>query len=127
MTLGTIIKNYRNSHGMSMDKFSELSGLSKSYISMLEKNHDQRGNIIKPSIECIEKVANAIRKPFDEVFNMLDSNLKVTVNSSKHAVDYISEELSIIIEAYENASDEVQRIVQYALKVDEEIKKRKKK
>lgn len=127
MTLGAIIKEYRDTHDMSMDKFSEISGLSKSYISVLEKNHDQRGNIVKPSIECIEKVANAIRKPFDEVFNMLDSNLKITVNSSKETVNHISDEISIIIEAYENASDEVRRIVQYALKVDELLKKGKKK
>lgn len=37
MTLGEIIKKYRTTHFMSMDKFSELSGISKSYIASLEK------------------------------------------------------------------------------------------
>ena len=38
MTLGNIIKEYRISHEMSMDAFSEKSGISKAYISLLEKN-----------------------------------------------------------------------------------------
>ena len=37
MTLGDLIKNYREETGMSMDEFAEKSGLSKGYISMLEK------------------------------------------------------------------------------------------
>ena len=102
---------------MSMDKFAEISGISKAYISMLERNRDPRGNEIKPSIECIDKVANAIKKPFDEVFNMLDTNLKVTVNNTNHAISYISDEISAIIDAYEKADDDVKRIIKYALKL----------
>ena len=37
MTLGDIIKRYRNDHALSMDAFSERSGISKAYISLLEK------------------------------------------------------------------------------------------
>ena len=37
MRLGEIIKKYRADHNMSMDDFSERSGISKSYISLLEK------------------------------------------------------------------------------------------
>lgn len=116
MTLGNIIQNYRIEHSMSMDKFAEISGISKGYISMLEKNRDQRGNEIKPSIDVIDKVANAIKKPFDEVFNMLDNNLIVTVNSvSKNTMDFVSDEINAVIEAYKNADDEVKHLVQYAL------------
>ena len=116
MTLGNIIQNYRIEHSMSMDKFAEISGISKGYISMLEKNRDQRGNEIKPSIDVIDKVANAIKKPFDEVFNMLDNNLIVTVNSvSKNTMDFVSDEINAVVEAYKNADDEVKHLVQYAL------------
>lgn len=38
MTLGQIIKQYRDRTGMSRARFSELSGLSQSYIGALEKN-----------------------------------------------------------------------------------------
>ena len=116
MTLGNIIQNYRIEHSMSMDKFAEISGISKGYISMLEKNRDQRGNEIKPSIDVIDKVANAIKKPFDEVLNMLDNNLMVTVNSvSKNTMDFVSDEINAVVEAYKNADDEVKHLVQYAL------------
>lgn len=43
MTLGDIIKDYRKTHHLSMDAFSEKSGISKAYISLLEKT-----NIRKP-------------------------------------------------------------------------------
>ena len=38
MTLGELIREYREQHSMSMEEFARLSGLSKGYISMLEKN-----------------------------------------------------------------------------------------
>ncbi len=40
--LGDIIKEYRKSHRMSMDSFAERAGLSKPYISMLEKNFNPK-------------------------------------------------------------------------------------
>lgn len=42
MSLGNIIKNYREVNRMSMDDFSRVSGISKAYISMLEKNINPR-------------------------------------------------------------------------------------
>lgn len=108
MTLGSIIQDYRTEHSMSMDKFAEVSGISKGYISMLEKNRDQRGNEIKPSIDVIDKVANAINKPFNEVFNML-----------KDDINLISEpdEIIAIVDAYKNADDKTKHLVRYILKV----------
>lgn len=38
MTLGDIVKRYRSDNHLSMDDFARLSGLSKGYISMLERN-----------------------------------------------------------------------------------------
>lgn len=38
MNLGELIREYRNKNGLTMDGFAEKSGLSKSYISVLEKN-----------------------------------------------------------------------------------------
>jgi len=37
MRLGEIIKKYREENNLSMDDFVKFSGLSKGYISMLEK------------------------------------------------------------------------------------------
>ena len=49
MTLGEIIKDYRIKNNLSMDAFSIQSGLSKAYISLLEKNrHPKTGKPISP-------------------------------------------------------------------------------
>lgn len=37
MTLGEVIKKYREDHDLSMADFAELSGMSKAYVSLLEK------------------------------------------------------------------------------------------
>jgi transcriptional regulator with XRE-family HTH domain len=38
MHLGTLIARFREEERMSMDEFASRSGLSKAYISMLERN-----------------------------------------------------------------------------------------
>lgn len=79
MTLGEIIKEYRDTHSMSMDTFSEKSGISKAYISLLEKNkHPKTGKPIAPSLQCIRQAADGMNIEFNELFSMLDGN--VTVN-----------------------------------------------
>ena len=61
MTLGELIREYRDQHGMSMDEFARLSNLSKGYISMLEKNKTPRnGKPITPSIATYTDVAAAM-------------------------------------------------------------------
>ena len=61
MTLGELIREYRERHSMSMEEFARLSGLSKGYISMLEKNKNPRnGKPIIPSIATYDGVATAM-------------------------------------------------------------------
>lgn len=81
MTLGKVIKNYRETNRMSMDDFSRVSGISKGYISMLEKNvNPKSGKAPVPTIEYIQKAANAMFMSFDELFAMLDDNSRVNVS-----------------------------------------------
>lgn len=76
MTLGDIIKDYRKSHSMSMDLFAEKSGISKAYISLLEKNrHPKTGKPIAPSIQCIKQAANGMNMDFITLFGMIDGNM----------------------------------------------------
>ena len=101
MKIGDIIKEFRKEHGFSMDVFSELCGLSKSYISMLEANKDSRGNEIAPSVETIAKVAEGMNISFEELFNKLDYNQKVRVNNSVPSVpviDYGIPETNSVVE-----------------------------
>lgn len=79
MTLGDIIKDYRTQHNLSMDAFSEKSGISKAYISLLEKNkHPKTGKAIAPSIQCIKQAANGMDIDFNILFSMLDCDVSLS-------------------------------------------------
>lgn len=83
MTLGKIIKSYRETNSMSMDDFSRASGISKAYISMLEKNvNPNTGRAPVPTIEYIQKAANGMFMSFDELFGMLDNDAVVDLSQS---------------------------------------------
>lgn len=80
MNLGEIIKKFRDDNELSMDKFAKMSGLSKAYISVLEKNkRPQTGKPVTPSIPVIKNVAEAMNMSFDELFNMLEDNQIVSI------------------------------------------------
>ena len=79
MTLGDIIKDYRKSHSISMDSFAEKSGISKAYISLLEKNkYPKTGKPIAPSIQCIRQAAEGMGMDFNVLFGMIDGNVSLT-------------------------------------------------
>lgn len=62
MTLGDIIKRYRNAHdNMSMDTFSEKSGISKAYIGLYEVINLQQVEIMRKYGIGI-KAHNAIKR-----------------------------------------------------------------
>lgn len=85
MTLGDIIKKYRNTQGMSMDEFAKLSGLSKAYISILERNINPVNNKAPaPSLETIRSVAAAMGSDFNDIIAILDGSQKVSL---AHIID----------------------------------------
>lgn len=124
MTLGDVIKEFRELNKLSQEEFGKMSGLSKSYLSMLENNKDPRGNPIKPSIETIDKVATTIGVDLDTVISKIDQD--VVVNRKKVALSDFdnSEEESatkwkFIRYCYEHASQEEKNRVLTILKVRE--------
>lgn len=81
MTLGEIIKEYREQHHLSQSAFARMSGLSKSYISLLELNrHPKTGKPIAPSIESIRLSASAMHMDFDDLFSKIDSGVVLNSN-----------------------------------------------
>lgn len=93
MKLGEILRFYRATHSMSMDEFSKRSGISKSYISLLEKDkHPKTGEPITPSVTIINQAATAMGLSFDDLFKMLNSDQKIS---------FIEEMDNIVIEAEE--------------------------
>ena len=101
MTLGDLIKEYRTENELSMAEFASKSGLSKAYISLLEKNkHPKTGKEITPSIDVIKKVADAIGRDFDDVFSSIDSTTKIVVNRSA-SMKYFQDSLESVVEEAE--------------------------
>ena len=94
MTLGDLIREYRTEHDMSMAAFAEKAGVSKAYISLLEKNKNTKtGKSIAPSLDVIKSVANVIGKDFNDVIDIIDGNTVVRVTQSSAPV-YISKAAS---------------------------------
>ncbi len=82
MSLGEIVKAYRDKNNLSMDVFSQRTGLSKGYISMLEKNKNPKnGKAITPSLETIRTVANAIGIEINDLLKMLDNSQEISINN----------------------------------------------
>ena len=80
MILGDLRKEYRREHGYSMDQFAKMSGLSKAYISILERNVNPVNNKpVIPSLETIKAVAQAINMDFNDVIAVLDGNQPVSL------------------------------------------------
>ena len=68
MKLGDIVREFRQSHGMTMQEFADLASLSKGYISMLEKGRNPRNNPpITPSIDTYAKIARAMNMTAEEL------------------------------------------------------------
>ena len=83
MKLGEIIRFYRATHAMSMDDFAKISGISKSYISLLEKDkHPKTGDPITPSVSIINMAAVGMGLSFDTLFKMLNSDQTISFNDS---------------------------------------------
>ena len=59
-----------------MDDFSAKSGISKAYISLLEKNkHPKTGKNIAPSIQYIKQAADGMNMDFNVLFSMIDGDV----------------------------------------------------
>ena len=60
-SIGEMIKKYRQEHGMSMDEFASRCGLSKAYISLIERGKNTRSDKpIVPSIDTVKAIADVL-------------------------------------------------------------------
>lgn len=82
MTLGDLVKKYREINNISMDEFSKKCELSKGYISMLENNTNPRNNRpIAPTLPTIKKISYAMDTDLDTVLKALDGNQEINLDS----------------------------------------------
>ena len=100
MSIGKLIKNFRETNQLSMQEFADKTGLSKGYISMLEKGiHPQNGKPIVPSVETVSKIASAMGITIDELLERTNGSQKISLskddqNNGQHEDYYLDPEVA---------------------------------
>lgn len=80
MTLGDYIREYRKAHSCSMEDFARKAGLSKAYVSILERNHNpSTGKAAIPSLDTIKRVAAATGMDCNALLATLDGSLSASL------------------------------------------------
>lgn len=99
-----------------MDQFAKLSGLSKAYISILERNiNPVNRKAVIPSLETIKAVSQAIGMDFNDVIAMLDGDQPVSLSSDSSATVDLSTAQSSLFSAFNELNDEGQnKVIEYA-------------
>ena len=83
--VGEQIKKLRNNKGISLSELAERSGVSKSYLSQLERNLQ-----INPSLQLLNKIATSLDTDIEELLNKKKkvSGLKVTLDAEWRRLIY---------------------------------------
>ena len=115
MTLGDIIKNYRDRNNITIGEFASACSLSKGYISMLENNINPRNNKpISPTLPSMAKVASDMGIELDTLLKMLDGKQSIQLiedNADSIQAVSSSSQCKEIIEVCEQLSAHNQRKV----------------
>lgn len=91
MNLGDLVKHFREENQLSMEEFAKKSGLSKGYISMLEKNENPRSKKpIIPSLDTIKQVAQTIGISLDSIIKQLDSDQEILLVENENSADLLN-------------------------------------
>ena len=121
MTLGEIIKQYRLDHSLSMDAFAAQSGMSKSYISILEKNqHPKTGKPVIPSITVIRQAADGMHVDFNDLIARIDGDVRLSLDPAPAAAPDLlplSAEESDLVLGYRSASEDTRAAARAVLGV----------
>lgn len=132
MKLSEIVSNYRAEHYLTVEEFAERCGLSKGYISMIEREVNPRNNKpISPTFDSIKKIAHGMSMTVNEFAALLDNDAAMNLLKQKmdkyRAMDdhilqiggYENREFSEkLITAYLQADDDTKKIIRMLLHID---------
>lgn len=127
MRLGEIIKRYREENGLSLRDFAKKSGVSNSYLSMLETGRQpQSGRPIVPTLTTLNKIASAVGMRIDDLIAAVD-DMPVSFKEEAGARAAVGLELSPletqIITRFRSLPDGERNMILRSLGLDEENKK----
>lgn len=98
MTLGEVIKEYREKQHISQREFAKMSGLSNGYISMLEKNQNKKtGKPMIPNLDTYKQIATAMNMTVHELFELADdAEVDISVPTEKELDRQINEMVKLL-------------------------------
>lgn len=103
MTIGEVIKAYREKNDLSQRQFAEKSGVSNGYISMLEKNENPKtGQPLTPSMLVLRKIASALEVTVNELYS-LEDDMATDLGTDVMNYEDAQEKLRIILSEDEYA------------------------
>lgn len=100
MKLEELIRQFREREHLTMQEFADRCGLSKGFVSMLEKGqHPQSKRRLIPSLATLKKISVGMGLSLDELLLMLDGD--TTVSLVRDPTDYsLSPDERQLIEDY---------------------------
>lgn len=97
MTLGEVVHEYRTKNKLTMQEFADRCGLSKGYISMIEKGkHPQNARNLVPTFDTIAKIAKGMNTDINTFVSVLNLDTLVTVNMDGVKHNQMPDELQIL-------------------------------
>ncbi len=80
VSLGNIINIFRADQGLSLSGFAEISGISKPYVSMLERGiNPSTQRPVTPSIVTFKKAAQAMGVPLDDLMHAVSDDQPISL------------------------------------------------
>ena len=97
MTLGKLIKLYRENNHLSLREFAKRCGLSHTYISALEKDIDNRtGKPIAPTLDTVKYVANGMNMSIEKILKILDDEQEFILNAEAPKYSDIEKSAAVV-------------------------------
>lgn len=97
MTLGKLIKLYRENNHLSLREFAKRCGLSHTYISALEKDIDTRtGKPIAPTLDTVKYVANGMNMSIEKILKILDDEQEFILNAEAPKYSEIEKSSAVV-------------------------------
>lgn len=100
-TLGEILREYRYSQTprVTLDEMAARSGISKSYLSMLENNRFPRNKSPRPNTDTIVSLAASMEMSVDDLIERLDDDYPLIISKSGEQLERIAMYAKKIAEA----------------------------
>lgn len=111
MTLGKIIKEYRERNRLSQRQFALMCDVSNGYISMLEEGRNPKTNEpIVPSLATMKKLAKAMGMSLNDLMSQAD-DMEISLSEKKAPAEKISGRTVEFVALFEKLTAEQQALI----------------